>query len=160
MFESIGIRTILNGRPSHWYKTSCFKKIKSIGAIVFELHARTDKQTDKITNPNALPLNTLPHPPGAIVIDCHFVNRGSDKFQQRGKQPGHHLGRLTFERSNKGGSEYWGDKGLCRSSASMVSALESPPSSELTPSFTFWPATVAFSCCKQLLYLERNTVRA
>ena len=35
----------LRGGPGHGYTTSCVKKNKSIGAIVFEVRARTDKQT-------------------------------------------------------------------------------------------------------------------
>ena len=50
----------LRGRPNHGYIPSCVnilcKQIKTIGAIVFELRARTDKQTD----PNALPSHSSP----------------------------------------------------------------------------------------------------
>ena len=35
----------LRGEPSHGYNRSCVKTIRSIGAIVFELFAQTDKQT-------------------------------------------------------------------------------------------------------------------
>ena len=37
----------LRGGPCYGYTPARVKKIKSIEAIVFELHARTDKQTDK-----------------------------------------------------------------------------------------------------------------
>ena len=37
----------LKGGPSHGYNTSCVKKIKSIGAIVFELCLLTDRQTNR-----------------------------------------------------------------------------------------------------------------
>ena len=45
----------LRGEPSHGYDISSVKKTKSIGAIVFDLRARTDKQTDRQIDPNALP---------------------------------------------------------------------------------------------------------
>ena len=48
------------GGPSHGYNTSCVKKTKSIGAIVFELRVRTDKHTDRQIDPNASPSQSSP----------------------------------------------------------------------------------------------------
>ena len=57
----------LRGRSSHGHNTSCVNKIKSIGAIVFELRDRTDIRT----NPNALHSHSSP---GASVIMCGYVH--------------------------------------------------------------------------------------
>ena len=46
----IPIGIILRGGLSHGDSTSCVKKIKPIGAIGFELHAWTDRQTDRRTH--------------------------------------------------------------------------------------------------------------
>ena len=50
----------LRGGPSHGHNTNGVTKIKSIGAIVFELRIRKDVQTYIQTDTNALPSHSSP----------------------------------------------------------------------------------------------------
>ena len=58
----------LRGGPSRGYNTFCLKYqvIKSCGAIVFELRARADKQTD----PNSLPSHSFPE--ARVIKACRL----------------------------------------------------------------------------------------
>ena len=49
----------LRGGPSHGHNTSCVKKIKSIGAIVFELRVRTDARKFVVQKHDSRPMYSI-----------------------------------------------------------------------------------------------------